>query len=114
MSETIFSKIINKEIPAEIVYENEEILAFKDIYPQAKAHYLFIHKAPTSDISDLTQNHPEQLLPLFKAIDDFASKEKSLQDGYRLVTNKGADACQTVFHTHIHVIGGEKLGSFGK
>lgn len=114
MSETIFSKIIKKEIPAEIVFENEEVIGFKDIAPQAKSHFLFIHKEQTSDISDLIQNNPGHLLPLFMAIDEFARKEPTLKNGYRLVTNKGPDSCQTVFHTHFHVLGGEQLGSFGR
>lgn len=114
MSDTIFSKIINNEIPADIVFENEEVLGFKDISPQAKDHFIFIHKKATKDISHLTQSEPHQLLSLFKAIEEFSQNKTSLENGYRLVTNKGKNAGQTVFHTHIHLLGGEPLGSFGK
>jgi histidine triad (HIT) family protein len=114
MSDCIFEKIINKEIPAEIVFENEKVLAFKDIMPQAKIHLLFIHKEKTLNINDMSLNKSEQLQELFNAIRIYTEKEKLDETGFRVVTNLGRDGGQTVFYTHLHVLGGEQLGKFGK
>jgi histidine triad (HIT) family protein len=110
---TIFTKIINKEIPSEIVFENEQVLAFKDIMPQAPVHLLFIHKISTTNINELVNKQPEQLLQLFQAITEYTESQGLEESGFRLVINTNKDAGQTVFHTHIHVLGGAGLGSFG-
>lgn len=110
---SIFAKIIKREIPASIVFENDKVLAFKDLHPQAPVHLLFVHKWPTSDINDLTRNHPEQLHDLFAAIEQYSSEQGLDKSGFRLVTNLGPHAGQTVFHTHIHFLAGAPLGTFG-
>lgn len=110
---TIFEKILNKEIPSEPVYENEKVYAFRDISPMAKEHYLFIHKEKTVNINEIADNRPEDLIDLFEAISEFTQKNGMAESGFRVVTNQGADAGQTVFYTHLHVLGGEKLGKFG-
>ncbi len=110
---TIFEKILNKQIPSTPVFENDKVYAFKDINPMSKEHYLFIHKEKTKDINDMSDNHPEHLADIFSAISKF-TKEKGLdKSGFRVVSNIGADGGQTVFYTHVHVLGGEKLRAFG-
>lgn len=113
MDDCLFCKIIKGEIPSEKIFENEEVLGFKDLYPQAKEHYLFIHKVHSMNVNDLTKNNPEQLEDLFKSIRKFTSSCDLNQNGFRIVTNQGKHGGQTVFHTHFHVLGGEPLGSFG-
>jgi len=111
---SIFSKIINKEIPATFVYEDEYVVGIIDIAPQAKTHLLFFHRQETTNINDLVRKTPEQLQHLFCAIEKY-TKENALEEkGFRLVTNCGKSAGQTVFHTHIHLLSDEAgLGSFG-
>jgi histidine triad (HIT) family protein len=110
MAETIFSKIIRKEIPAEIVFENETVLAFKDIKPQAPIHVLIIPKeeiATTKEINGKT--HAKLLGDLFDAANEIATKLGISQDGFRLVINCGDNGGQEVYHLHIHLLGGRKL-----
>ena len=109
---TIFSKIVAGEIPADIVYQDERVTAFKDIHPQAKIHYLFIHKKHSKDILELSLEGA-QLEEIFKAIYEVAKLEKLDSTGFRLVNNCGALAGQTVFHTHFHLLSGEPLSTFG-
>ena len=108
MSETIFSKIINREVPADIVYEDDIALAFNDISPQAPTHILVIPKKEIPKISDSSeedQNLLGHLLLVAKKI----AKEKNIEH-YRLVINNGSDAGQTVFHVHIHILAGRVFG----
>lgn len=112
--ETIFERILKKEIPAEIVYEDEKVLAFKDIFPQAPIHLLFIHKEKTENISQMGASNPEQASDIIHAISKYTKREGIDKSGYRVVTNVGRDAGQTVFYTHFHVLSGGKLGSFGQ
>jgi len=114
MSDCLFCKIITGDIPSEKVFEDENVYAFKDIYPQAKEHYLFISKTHTTNINELSFDK-DSLHNIFKAIKTFTEDETALsKDGFRVVTNHGKWGGQTVFHTHFHVLGGEQLGSFGK
>tara|TARA_B100001971_G_scaffold215195_1_gene260236 strand:+ start:61346 stop:61690 length:345 start_codon:yes stop_codon:yes gene_type:complete len=114
MSDCLFCKIIHGDIPSKKVYENENVYAFKDIYPQASEHYLFISKNHTKDVNELVTSGNE-LNHIFAAIKDFTENETELaKNGFRVVTNMGKHGCQTVFHTHFHVLGGEQLSSFGK
>ncbi len=109
----LFCKIIKKEIPSTLVFENENVLGFVDIYPQAQKHYLFIHKNHTTNAMEMV-DQPEDLAVVFQAIKAFTERTPELsKDGFRIVTNVGKNALQSVFHTHFHVIGGERLGSFG-
>lgn len=113
-NDSIFSKIIRREIPATILYEDEFVIGIKDINPQAATHLLFIHRQPTTHINEMVRTSPEQVTHLFRAIEKF-TEENGLEDiGFRLVTNCGASAGQSVFHTHIHVLSDAKgLGRFG-
>jgi len=104
--ETIFSKIISKEIKADIVYEDDICLAFRDIKPQAPTHILMIPKKQIPKIADATsKDHPLMGHLLIKAA-EVARKEGIEKDGYRLVINNGKKAGQEVFHLHIHILGG--------
>lgn len=108
MSETIFSKIINKEIPADIIFEDDLCLAFHDMNPQAPIHILIIPKKPIAKIADAEEEDQLLLGHLFIKARDIA-KNLGLEDAYRLVINNGADAGQTVFHLHIHLLAGRSF-----
>ncbi|MFQ3612195.1 MAG: histidine triad nucleotide-binding protein [Cyanobacteriota bacterium] len=109
MSDTVFGKIIRREIPAQIVYEDETVLAFKDIAPQAPVHILVIPKQPIPGISQAKPEH-EQLLGHLLLTAQRVAAEAGLQNGYRLVINEGTEGGQTVFHLHLHILGGRSLG----
>lgn len=113
MSDCIFCKIVEGKIPSTKIYEDEKVIGFKDLRPQAAVHQLFIHKGHTKDINDLAKTEPSQLVDLFNAIRIYTEKEGLNKEGFRVVTNLGPHAGQTVFHTHLHVLGGEPLGHFG-
>ncbi|WP_408097577.1 histidine triad nucleotide-binding protein [Peredibacter sp. HCB2-198] len=113
MSDCIFCKIVKGEIPSTKIFENETVIGFKDLRPQAKIHQLFIHKSHTKDINDLAKNDPKELSDVFNAIRTYTINEGLVKDGFRVVTNLGPNAGQTVFHTHFHVLAGEPLGHFG-
>lgn len=108
MSETLFSKIINREIPADIVYEDDLCLAFRDIEPQAPVHILLIPKRPIVKISEATETDQSLLGHLLLKAGDIA-KEQGHGDAFRLVLNNGNGAGQTVFHLHIHILAGRKF-----
>ena len=113
MSDTIFAKIVDGEIPCDKVFENERILAFKDINPSAPVHLLIIPKK--KDIANL-QDVQEEDLPLMAEMMHVAQKlaaEFGVADGYRLLTNTGANSGQEVYHIHFHLIGGRRLGPIG-
>ena len=109
MAETIFSKIIKREIPADIVYEDEEILAFRDINPQAPTHVLVIPKVEIATVNDLQPDHAELIGRLVLTAQLIARQEGIADDGYRLVVNCNRHGCQEVFHLHLHLIGGKQL-----
>ena len=106
---TIFGKIIKGEMPAEKVFENERILAIKDIYPAAPVHILIM---PKKEIPDLQSVDPEDLSLIGEIIQvaQALAKKFHIEDGYRLLTNNGTDAGQMIFHLHFHLIGGRPLG----
>jgi histidine triad (HIT) family protein len=110
MSECLFCKIARKEIPAAVVYEDDQLLAFKDIFPQAPVHLLIIPKAHCQGLSDQT---PE-IAAVTARIPQLAAKlaaDHGIQgSGWRLVSNCGSDAGQVVFHLHFHLLGGRPLG----
>jgi histidine triad (HIT) family protein len=112
MDNCIFCKIVKSEIPSKKVFENDNVFAFQDLYPQAKIHLLFIHKNHTSHINQMSEN-PQAIAEVFQAISQYTQESGLDRDGFRVVTNLGPIAGQTVFHTHFHVLGGEKLGHFG-
>ena len=105
MSETIFDKIIRKEIPADIVYEDDQCLAFKDVNPQAPVHILIIPKKAIAKIADADHEDQNVLGHLLLKAGDIAEK-LDVKDAFRLVINNGEDAGQTVFHLHIHLLAG--------
>lgn len=106
---TIFGKIIKGELPAEKVFENERILAIKDIHPKAPVHLLIM---PKKEIRDLQSLLPEDrgLIAEIIAVAQQLAAEFHIEDGYRLITNNGSDAGQIIFHLHFHLIGGRPLG----
>jgi histidine triad (HIT) family protein len=104
MSETIFSKIIRKEIPADIVYEDDLALAFRDVHPQAPVHILVIPKKQIESIATATTEDETLLGHLLLIVKRVATQE-GLENGYRVVINTGVDGGQTVFHLHLHLMG---------
>lgn len=107
MSDTLFGKIIDREIPADIIYEDEQALAFRDINPQAPVHFLVIPKKPLAKLSD-AQDDDQALLGHLLLVARRVAAEQGLTD-FRLNVNNGAGASQTVFHLHIHVLGGRSF-----
>ena len=107
--ETIFSKIIRREIPADIVYEDEQALAFRDVSPQAPTHILVIPKEPLASVADAREQDAALLGHLMVVARKVACDAEILEDGFRLVVNTGKDGGQTVPHLHIHILGGRPL-----
>ena len=108
--ETIFSKIIRKEIPSDIVYQDDLVTAFRDVNPQAPTHILIVpnHVVPT--VSDVTPDDEMALGKMFTVAARLAEAEGIAAGGYRLIVNCGANAGQEVFHLHMHLLGGKPLG----
>ncbi|MDE5943076.1 MAG: histidine triad nucleotide-binding protein [Clostridia bacterium] len=104
----IFCKIIDGKIPSAKVYEDDKMLVFKDIEPKAKVHLLAIGKDHFKLLSEMDKDRAELLSHMFSKIPQIAA-DNGCQNGYRLVINQGDDAGQTVFHLHIHILGGEQL-----
>ena len=107
--DTIFGKIIRKEIPANIVYEDEHCLGFRDITPQAPTHILVIPKKPIPKLAEATAEDRELLGHMLLTVNAIAAQE-GLTNGYRVVINTDQDGGQTVFHLHMHLLGGRALG----
>ncbi len=108
MSDTIFSKIIRREIPADIVYEDEQAIAIKDINPQAPTHILVIPKKPIPRLSEAPESERDLLGHLLLTVKRVA-EQVGLQNGYRVVINNGADGGQTVEHIHLHILGDRQM-----
>ena len=108
MSDTLFLKIINREIPADIVYEDEQCLAFKDINPQAPMHILIIPKKPIAKLVEAEASDQELMGHLLLKASEIAA-EQGNGDAFRLVVNNGEAAGQAVFHLHLHILGGRPL-----
>lgn len=105
----LFCKIIEKKIPSKIVYEDEKMVAFEDINPQAPVHLLLIPRKHLSGLLDLTPDDREAISHLFLAVSKLAREKGIAERGFRTVVNSGRDAGQTVFHLHIHLLGGRSL-----
>ncbi|XP_056094349.1 histidine triad nucleotide-binding protein 2, mitochondrial [Rhinichthys klamathensis goyatoka] len=105
---TIFSKIIDKTIPAVIIYEDEKCLAFRDVNPQAPVHFLVIPRIPIPRISE-AHNDDAQLLGHLLIVAKNIAKKEGLDEGYRVVINDGKNGAQSVYHLHIHVLGGRQM-----
>ncbi|UMM12500.1 hypothetical protein L5515_001247 [Caenorhabditis briggsae] len=107
-NDTIFGKIIRKEIPAKIIFEDEEALAFHDVSPQAPIHFLVIPKRRIDMLENAVDSDAALIGKLMVTAAKFA-KELKMADGYRVVVNNGKDGCQSVYHLHLHVMGGRQL-----
>ncbi|XP_063911602.1 histidine triad nucleotide-binding protein 1-like isoform X1 [Zophobas morio] len=104
---TIFDKIISKEIPSDIIYEDDQCLAFNDVNPQAPVHFLVIPKRRIPMLDSVKEDDKELLGDLIVRAQKLA--QQRLPNGYRLVINNGKQACQSVYHLHIHILGGRQL-----
>ena len=111
MSDCIFCKIVNKEVPTNFIYEDEEIVAFNDINPQAPIHILVIPKKHISSLVELNKNDDNLIGRIFGVINEIAKKEKIDKSGFRVIMNCGEDAGQEVKHLHFHILAGKKLGT---
>jgi histidine triad (HIT) family protein len=108
MSNCLFCKIVAGEIPSTKVYEDETVLAFRDIAPMAPTHILVIPKAHISSVAEVSAENSAVVAHIFEVIATIA-KAEGLEKGYRVVSNCGDDAGQTVHHLHFHILGGKKL-----
>ena len=113
MSDDLFLKIINREIPADIVYETDEVLAFRDIAPKAPTHILVIPKIHLRTANDIEAQHAELIGKLFLAAKELASQEGIAEEGYRLVMNCNPAGGQEVYHIHLHLLGGRQMRGLG-
>lgn len=110
---TVFKKIIDKEIPAKIIYEDDDVIAFEDIAPVVKVHVLVIPKKEIKNLDAVTEEDLIILGKLQLAISKIAKNLGLNEDGYRVVTNINDNGGQTVYHLHYHILGGQKLGVMG-
>ena len=108
MSNCLFCKIITGDIPSTKVYEDDTVLAFRDIAPQAPTHILVIPKTHIGSVADVSAENSAVVAHIFEVIAAIA-KAEGLENGYRVVSNCGEDAGQTVHHLHFHILGGQKL-----
>lgn len=109
MNDTIFTRIINGEIPAKKVYENDRIIVIKDINPAAPVHLLIISKKVIPDLQSVEASDLPLVAEMIQVAQQMA-EEFNIVDGYRLLTNNGTPAGQSIFHLHFHLIGGHQLG----
>ena len=112
-SDCLFCKIVNQELPADVVYEDDELLAFNDISPQAPTHILIIPKAHIATVNDLTESEldlPGKMILRAKAL---AYEKGIAESGYRLILNCNPESGQTVYHIHLHLLGGRQLTHLG-
>lgn len=107
---SIFTKIIAREIPSDIVYEDDLVIAFKDINPQAPIHILIVPKREIPTVNDVTAADEQALGRLFIVAAQIAQENNIAESGYRLIVNINKDGGQEVYHLHMHVLGGEPLG----
>jgi histidine triad (HIT) family protein len=109
MGETIFSKIIKGEIPATFVYQDDDVVAFKDINPAAPVHILIVPREFILNATEVTEANAHIIGKMFLAARKIAEEQGLAENGYRLVMNNGVDGGQSVFHMHLHLLGGRKL-----
>lgn len=108
MEDCIFCKIIKGDIPSKKVYEDENMIIINDIHPQAKKHYLLIPKEHYANIIEMSEKQSQNLGKCLKTLSGLVDT-LGLADGFRLISNMGANGCQSVEHLHVHILGGEKL-----
>lgn len=109
MTDCLFCKIINGDVPADVVYQDDDVLAFRDISPQAPTHVLVIPRKHIATLNDIQPDDAELVGKLYLAAQKIAADEGIAEPGYRAVMNCNAGAGQTVFHIHLHVLGGRNL-----
>ncbi len=110
----IFCDIVAGKSPADKIYEDDNVLGFRDIYPLAPIHYLFIPKIHSKNVMDMIKDNPQLVTNIYTAIEHYIKKDPNKwSKGHRIVTNIGEYGGQTVFHTHFHLLGGARLGKFG-
>ncbi len=108
-SECVYCKIVRGEHPAEVVHSTETIMAFRDVNPKAPIHILIIPKEHISSVADVTDDHGAPLAEMMQAAAHLAKAEGVDRSGWRLVTNVGPDAGQSIFHLHFHLLGGRRM-----
>ena len=114
MADSIFDRIIRREIPADIVHEDEHVVAFRDISPQAPVHVLFVPRQGFRSLDEVPDSEAVLLGRLLRAAAAYARREGFSDDGYRIVINTNRDGGQTVFHLHVHLLAGRAMqGGFG-
>ncbi len=113
VEDCIFCKIVNKEVPADIVFEDDELIAFNDISPQAPIHVLVVPRAHISTVNDLDEDHAGLVGRMVLRAQALAEARGIDEDGYRLILNCNAGGGQTVFHIHLHLLGGRQMRGFG-
>ncbi len=111
-SDCLFCKMVAGEIPADVVYEDDEILVFKDIYPKAEVHLLMIPKQHTESLATLTPDDDALTARMVRLLPKLAS-EQGLEGGFRTIINTGSEGGQVIFHLHMHLLGGKNLPGFG-
>jgi len=112
-SDCLFCKILNKEIPGDIVFEDDELFAFNDISPQAPTHVLIVPKIHIATVNDLTEAESGLIGRMILCAKTLAAEKAFAESGYRLVLNCNAEGGQTVFHIHLHLMGGRQLRALG-
>jgi histidine triad (HIT) family protein len=110
MSDCLFCRIVAGEVPAEAVAENEAALAFRDVNPAAPTHVLVVPRAHYANLVEVAEQAPDAAVAMLRLAGAVAGSQGVADDGYRLVANTGAAAHQTVFHAHLHVLGGRPMG----
>lgn len=110
MTDCLFCRIVNKEIPSRLVYEDEKVLAFEDIKPQAPAHILIISKKHLASLKEADENDQNLLGYLLLTARKIAQDKGLAESGFRLVINSGPDSGQEVYHLHVHLLGGRRFG----
>ncbi|GAB3298495.1 histidine triad nucleotide-binding protein [Parasphingorhabdus pacifica] len=109
-ADSLFLRIIAREVPADVVHETERTIAIRDINPQAPTHVLVVPKTRYRNAAELAAADPQLLAELVEVADEIAVREGIAESGYRVLFNTNVDAGQTIFHVHLHLLGGEPLG----
>ena len=110
MEDCVFCKIINKEIPSDIVYEDEKVIAFKDINPATPIHILVIPKKHIATLLDVTEEDSILIAHIYQVINKISRENGFAENGFRIIANCGKDSGQEVMHIHFHILAGRKLG----
>ena len=111
MEDCIFCKIIKREIPSEIVYEDEKVIAFNDVNPAAPIHILVVPKKHIATLLEVSEEDDTLISYIYQVINKIAKERRFAENGFRVIANCGKDSGQEVMHIHFHVLGGKKLGA---